>query len=63
MKLLREVDPKTEYWALVGNPTLLALTPSVVNDFTEDVAEMRVPATVPLTAGVKDVGGVSDELR
>jgi hypothetical protein len=47
VKLLCGVDPKTEYWALVGNPTLLALIPSAVNDFTEDVAEMRDPATVP----------------
>jgi hypothetical protein len=62
VKLLRGVDPKAEYWALVGNPPLLALTPSVVNDCTEDVAEMRVPATVPYSAGVKDVGGVPSEL-
>jgi hypothetical protein len=40
-------DPKPEYWTLVGDPTLLALASSVVNDCTEDVAEMRVPATVP----------------
>jgi hypothetical protein len=47
VRLLCGVDPKTEYWALVGNPMLLAVTPSVVNDFTEDVAEKRVPETVP----------------
>jgi hypothetical protein len=40
-------DPKTEYWALVGNPTLLVLVSSVVNDVTEDVAEMKVPVAVP----------------
>jgi hypothetical protein len=47
VKLLHGVDPTTEYWALVENPTLLALTPSVVNDSVENVAEVRVPATVP----------------
>ena len=40
-------DPEPEYWTLVGDPTLLALASSVVSDFTEDVAEMGVPATVP----------------
>jgi hypothetical protein len=43
----KDDDPKTEYWALVGNSTLLVVISSVVNDVTEDVVAVKVPAAVP----------------
>jgi hypothetical protein len=56
-------DPETEYWALVENSTLLVLVANVVDDVTEDVAEMKVPAAVPSNVGVKSVVDVSGGLE
>jgi hypothetical protein len=56
-------DPETKYLVLVEKPSLLALTPGVVNDSTEDVTEVRVPVTVPEPTGVKGVVGVPSALR
>jgi hypothetical protein len=55
-------DPETEYLALVENSSLLALTAGVVNDSTEDVVEVRVPATVPEAARAEAVVGVPGAL-
>lgn len=55
-------DPETEYLAVLENSSLLALTSGIINDSTEGVAEVRVPATVPEAAGAEGVVGIPGAL-